>query len=465
MKWALVLGLVVVSAFFLYPTVNWYTTDAGERAKLEAARLRPRWLLNLGLDLKGGTHLIMEVEVDKLQKDQTVKDALTQAIEVIRNRVDQFGVGETLIARQGERWIVVQLPGITDSKAAKEIIGKTALLEFRMVDSSEAGRKALQKIAELGAPFHEGKVKPEAEKLVPPGTALLPGREDSFYLVSASAPLTGAHLRDARVQTGGDYGLPVVDFKLDDEGGKTFGTLTGNNVGTNLAIILDGIVYSAPVIKGRIGGGSGYIEGNFKMDDARALAVVLRAGALPAPVRIIEERTVGPTLGEDSIRSGRLGCLVGIGAIFVFFVIYYKLGGLFTDVSLTLNLFFLLGIMAYLGSTLTLPGIAGIALNVAMAVDANILILERIREELGRGKPFRLAVESGFDQSASAIFDSNLTVLCAGLMLFQFGTGPIKGFAVTLSLGTIISMFTSQVCTRMMFDAWFADRDVTEMSL
>ncbi len=466
MKWALVVGLMALSAFFLYPSINWYTTDSVERAKLEAARLRPRWLLNLGLDLKGGTHLLMEIEVDKLTKDQTLKDALGQAIEVIRNRVDQFGVGETLIARQGDRYIVVQLPGISDSKAAKDLIGKTALLEFRMVDSSEPSRKALQKIAELGStPFVEGKVKPEVAKLVPENDVLLPGREDTFYLVGKEIPLTGAHLRDARVRTGGDYGLPVVDFKLDDEGGKTFGALTGANIGKNLAIVLDSVVYSAPVIKSRIGGGSGFIEGNFKMDDARALAVVLRAGALPAPVKIIEERTVGPTLGEDSIRSGLRGCVAGIALIFIFFVGYYRVSGIFTDASLTLNLLFLVAIMAYLGSTLTLPGIAGIALNVAMAVDANVLILERIREELAKGKPVRLAVEAGFDQSASAILDSNLTVLAAAAMLFQFGTGPIKGFAVTLTLGTIISMFTAQFCTRMMFDAWLSDRDTTELSI
>lgn len=466
MKWAGVLALVAVSLFFLWPSIDWYTQDAAERAKLEAAKSRPKWLLNLGLDLKGGTHLLMEVEVDKLGKDQTLADAMSQAIEIIRNRVDQFGIGETLVARQGDRWIVIQLPGITDSKAAKEIIGKTALLEFRMVDSSEAGNRARQKIAELGNPFDDaGKLKPEVQKLIPQGTALLPGREEGYLLVSASAALTGAHLTDARVSTGGDYGLPVVDFKLDGDGAKVFAALTGANVGKNLAIVLDGVVYSAPVIKGRIPGGSGFIEGNFKMEDARSLAVVLRAGKLPAPAKIIEERTVGPTLGEDSIRSGRFAIAVGIGLILLFFAVYYKLSGIFTDLSLGLNLLFLLGVMAYFGSTLTLPGIAGIALNVAMAVDANVLILERIREELARGKPIRLAVDAGFDQSASAILDSNITLLAAAVLLFQFGTGPIKGFAVTLTIGTLISMFTAQVCTRMMYDLWLSDRDVTELSI
>ncbi|MBI4424773.1 MAG: protein translocase subunit SecD, partial [Elusimicrobia bacterium] len=427
LKWAGVLGLVALSLFFLYPSLDWYSNPAEERAKLEAQRARPRWLLNLGLDLKGGTHLLMEVEVDKLTKEQTLADAIGQAIEVIRNRVDQFGVAEPLIARQGDRWIVVQLPGITDSQAAKELIGKTALLEFRMVDSSEPARQALQKIAESGDPFVEGKPKPEALKLVPPGSVLMQGREDTFYIVSGSVPLTGMHLRDARVRTGGDYGLPVVDFKFDEQGGKVFTELTGANVGKNLAIVLDGLVYSAPVIKGRISGGSGIIEGNFQIEDARNLAIVLRAGALPAPVKIIEERTVGPSLGEDSIRSGLRACASGIGLILVFFVLYYRLSGFFTTLALGLNLLFLLGVMAYFGSTLTLPGIAGIALNVAMAVDANVLILERIREELRKGKPTRLAVDAGFDQSASAIFDSNLTVLAAAALLFQFGTGPIKG--------------------------------------
>ncbi len=464
-KWAGILALVALSLFFLYPSIQWYSLDASERRKMEAARMRPKWLLNLGLDLKGGTHLLLEVDIAKLPPNVDILDAVSRAIEIIRNRVDQFGVAEPLIAKQGERWIVVQLPGITNAEQAKEVLGKTAQLEFRMVDDSEQARQAMQKIAEIN-PFENGKPTPAASKLLPPGTVLLPGREETFYVVSASVPLTGTDLETARVSTG-DFGMPVVEFKFKSgsDGARIFGALTGANVGKRMAIVLDGVVYSAPSIRSRISGGSGYIEGNFKMEDARNLAIVLRAGALPAPVKIIEERTVGPTLGEDSIRSGLTAIALGIGIILLFFAVYYKLSGIFTDFALGLNLFFLLAVMAYFGSTLTLPGIAGIALNVAMAVDANILILERIREELLKGKPMRLAVDAGFDLSASAILDSNLTVLAAAALLFQFGTGPIKGFAVTLTIGTIISMFTATVFTRMMYELWLSNRDVTELSI
>lgn len=457
-KWLCVVAVVVLGLFFLYPSINWYGADPAERAQLEASRLRPKWLLNLGLDLKGGTHLLMEVETDKLPPTAKPQEAIAQAIEIIRNRVDQFGVAEPLVAKQGDRWIVVQLPGITNSAQAKELVGKTALLEFRMMAESEAARKAAAAILELGSPFVDGEPTPQARKLLPPGTTLLPGRDESFYILSTEASLTGAALETARVETGGDYGMPVVAFKFRSEAAAAFSNLTGANVGKRMAIVLDGVVNSAPVIKGRIAGGSGVIEGNFRMEDARNLAIVLRAGALPAPVRVIEERTVGPSLGEDSIRAGLTACVLGVSAIFVFFAVYYKLLGLFAVVALLLNLLLLLAVMAYFGSTLTLPGIAGISLNVAMAVDANILILERIREELRAGKPLRRALEAGYDLSAGAILDSNLTILAASALLFQFGTGPIKGFAVTLTLGNIIAMFTATVFTRLLSQTWLASR-------
>lgn len=467
LKWLGVLALTVLAVFFLYPSINWYTLDAKERQNLEAYRLRPRRLLNLGLDLKGGTHLLMELDVSKLDAKADLRDAMDRAIEIIRNRVDQYGVAEPLIARQGERWIVVQLPGITNSAQAKELVGKTALLEFRMVDTSEAAQSALGKIAELGVTAFtaDGAVSTAAAKLVPKGLSLYRGRENAIYLLKNEVPLTGRELDGARVETGGDYGMPVVAFKFKPEAATTFSNLTAANVGKNMAIVLDGIVYSAPVIKGRIPGGSGIIEGQFTIEDARALAIVLRAGALPAPVNIIEERTVGPSLGEDSIRSGLSAAAVGVGFILLFFGLRYKLSGLFADVAILANLLFLLSAMAYFGATLTLPGIAGIALNVAMAVDANVIILERIREELARGKPLRLAVNSGYDFSASAIFDSNLTLLAASALLFQFGTGPIKGFAVTLTVGNLISMFTATVLTRMLYDAWLANRQVESVSI
>ena len=452
-KWLGILVLFGAALFLLYPTITWYTLDSAERAKLEAMRERPKYLVNLGLDLKGGTHLLMELEVDKLDKTIPLNDAMGQAIEVIRNRIDQYGVGETLIARQGARWIVVQLPGITDSAAAKELVGKTAQLEFRMVDESEKGRAALNKILEHGNPFVGMAVSSAAAKLVPEGLKLYAGKDGAAYLLGPSQ-LTGAELETAKVETGGNYGLPVVAFRFKAGAASRFAALTGANVKKRMAIVLDDAVYSAPVIEGRISGGSGIIQGQFTPDDARSLAIVLRAGALPAPVKVIEERTIGPSLGEDSVRSGFLGAAVGVGIIMLFFAFYYGLGGMIANISILANLFLLFALMAYLRGTLTLPGIAGLALNVAMAVDANVLILERIKEELAKGRSLKAAIPAGYDQSASAIIDSNLTLLIASALLFQFGTGPIKGFAVTLTSSNIISMFTATVLTRMMYEAW-----------
>jgi preprotein translocase subunit SecD len=459
MKWAGVLALMLAALFLLFPSVNWYQLDAAERSKLEQLRERPKWLINLGLDLKGGTHMTMELEVDKLPKDVPLNEAMAQAIEIIRNRIDQYGVAEPIIARQGARWIVVQLPGISDSAQAKELVGKTALLEFRMVDESDKARAALNKILELGNPFNGPAVSTAAAKLVPEGMQLFKGKDNAIFLLSKNVPLTGANLETAKVETGGDYGLPVVAFKFKPDAATTFANLTQANVGKNMAIVLDEIVYSAPVIKGRIAGGSGIIEGQFTPEDAKALAIVLRAGALPAPVRVIEERTVGPSLGEDSIRRGFQAAAAGVGLIMAFFALYYRGGGMIANVAIVANLFLLFALMAYLKATLTLPGIAGLALNVAMAVDANVLILERIKEELAKGRPLKTAIAAGYDLSASAIIDSNLTLLIASALLFQFGTGPIKGFAVTLTGGNIISMFTATVLTRMLYEAWLLRSD------
>jgi preprotein translocase subunit SecD len=298
-----------------------------------------------------------------------VAEAVDQAMEVIRHRVDQLGIAEPYIARQGDRSIVLQLPGIADSAQAKELVGRTALLEFRLADDSPAAQEALRSILAQGKPFEGGKATARAKALLPSGTALLPDRDGSAYVVGAKAEMTGASLETAHLETG-ERGEPVVGFQLTGEGGRRFDELTRANVGKQLAIVLDGSVYSAPVIRTQISGGAGVIEGNFTMEEASNLAIVLRAGALPAPVRIVEERTVGATLGDDSIRSGLTACAVGIGAVFAFFILYYKMLGLIAVAGLALNLLLLLAAMALLGATLTLPGIAGISLNVAMAVDA-----------------------------------------------------------------------------------------------
>ncbi|HBL19113.1 MAG: protein-export membrane protein SecD [Elusimicrobia bacterium GWA2_69_24] len=464
MKWAGVVALTAFALFMLYPTTDWYTKDAAQRDRLEASRLRPKHLLNLGLDLKGGTHLLMELEVEKLPPGSDMMEALGRAMEIIRNRVDQLGIAEPLITRQGERWIVVQLPGIKNSQMAKEVVGQTALLEFRMVDSSQGAQQASQKIYELGDPFATGTISTAAAALLPKDTRLFRGRESSYYILRDTVPVTGAQLDSARVETGGD-GLPIVAFKFKPDGAKVFGDLTSANVGQNMAIVLDGVVQSAPVIRSPIRGGSGIIEGNFTMEEARKLSIVLRAGALPAPLRIIEERTVGATLGDDSIRQGLTACWVGCLIVFIFMIVYYKVGGIFADVAMVLNVIFTMALMAYFGATLTLPGIAGLALTVGMAIDANVLILERMREELRLGKPMRIAMDAGYDKAFSAILDSNVTTLVAALFLFQFGTGPVKGFAVTLTLGLLCSMFTAIVATRLMFQGYLATGVVQKLSI
>jgi len=465
MKWTGVLALVALAAFMAYPTVDWYTMDAAQRDRLEAARMRPKHLLNLGLDLRGGSHLLMELAVEQLPPDADAADALARAIEILRNRVDALGVAEPLIARQGQRWVVVQLPGIKNAAAAKEIIGTTALLEFRMVDDSQAARDAAAKIYEkLGDPFAGGAVSTAAKAMLPAGTMLARGRASEFYVLRDTVPITGALLESARVETG-DNGMPIVAFKWKPEGGKIFGDLTAANVNKNMAIVLDGLVQSAPVIRGPIRGGSGIIEGNFRMEEARKLAIVLRAGSLPAPMRIIEERTIGASLGEDSIRSGTRAALVGLCLVLLFMAVYYKVGGLIADGALVLNLLLTMAMMAYFGATLTLPGIAGLLLSVGMSVDANVLIFERMREELAAGKPARIALDAGYDKAFSAILDGNLTALIAGLFLFQFGTGPIKGFAVTLTLGITASMFTAIVVTRMAFDSLLSSGATERLSV
>ncbi len=464
-KWITLLAVVAGSIFLLYDSINWYQLDAAERAKLELLRERPSRIVNLGLDLKGGTQMVMELEVDKLDPKTTLNDGMNQAIEIIRNRIDQFGVAEPLIVRQGERWIVVQLPGVTDSARAKDLVGKTALLEFRMVDESEASRNALNKILEAGNPFVGAAVSTAAAKLVPAGDALFSGKDGTAYLLKTEVPLTGAALETAKVDTGGQYGMPVVDFKFKPESAGAFGALTAANVGRRMAIVLDGVVYSAPVIKGRISGGSGIIEGQFSADDARPLAIVLRAGALPAPVKVIEELVVGPTVGEDSVKDGLRSIAIGFVLVVLFMLVYYRLSGAVAIAALGLNLLVLLATMAGMRATLTLPGMAGIILSLAMAVDANVLIFERIREELRHGKPVKSAVNLGYDRAWSAILDSHVTSLISAAFLFQFGTGPIKGFAVTLTIGLLLSLITATVVTHMIFDYYLSSVEVGELSI
>ena len=376
--------------------------------------------------------------------------AMDQALETMRNRIDQLGVRETTVVREGENAILVQLPGIQDPERAKELIGKTAVLEFKIVDDSHSAEEALR----------DGP---------PPGDQILYGSPDRGgrqpYLVQSQLLMTGDVVTDARVRPGAGLEGSYVSVDLDQRGARIFDALTAENVGRRLAIILDNTVYSAPVIKERIPGGKVSITGRFSMEEAHDLAIVLRSGALPAPVEVTEERTVGPSLGRDSIRQGELSFVVGAAAVLIFMVIYYSGAGLLADFGLTLNIMLLICVMAALQATLTLPGIAGIVLTLGMSVDANVLINERIREELREGKTPRDAVKLGYQRAWSAIQDSNISTFVAGVILFQFGTGPVKGFAVTLCVGVLTGLFSCVVVTRAWYDYLIANRRLATISV
>ncbi len=450
-KWTIVIIAIFGAVALLYPSYEWYSKTTAEREKLEASGDRPKRILNLGLDLRGGSSLLLELDVSKLTGNESLNESMQRAIEIVRNRIDQYGVGEIPITRQGEKWISVQLPGIANPEQAEALIGKTAMLEFRIVKTDNEAQETINKLMELDNPFNpDGTLTEQAAALVPAGLTVMKDKQGFMVPLTDTAAVTGADLEDARVSTG-EYGYPAVSFQLNGDGAKKFGNLTSANMKKDLAIILDNTVQSHPTIQARISN-SGQITGRFTMEEARQLAIVLRAGALPAPVNIIEKRTIGPGLGEDSIKSGVKASIIAFIFIVVFMSIYYRFSGIIASVALVLNLLFLLALMAYFSATLTLPGIAGIILSLAMAVDANVLILERMREEKDKGQPLPLVIKEGYAKAWSAIFDSNLTTWIASLLLFQFGTGPVKGFALTLTLGLFVGVFTSVFVTRAIYD-------------
>jgi len=394
----------------------------------------PQEKVKLGLDLKGGMHLILKVDLDKVPEDLR-HDATDRAIEVIRNRIDQFGVSEPLIQRQGTNYIVVQLPGVSDRERALQIIKQTAHLEFRLVSED---------VQKLNAAL-EGNI---------PSGYELKYLNDKPLLLEEKPSFTGENLVDARVEWGTMQINPYVSFSLNPRGARRFARITKDNIGKRLAIVLDGKLKSAPSIESEIPQGKGQITGRFSEDEAADLALVLRTGALPAPIQVEEERTVGAALGEDSIQKGIRSVVVGAILVLLFMAGYYLWAGLIANVALCANLVLILGVLSYprLGAALTLPGIAGIVLTIGMAVDANVLIFERIREELNVGKTLRMAISNGYQKAFLTILDANVTTLIAAFILFQFGTGPIKGFATTLSIGIMASMFTALVVTRLIFD-------------
>lgn len=452
-KWIVIIAVLLGSLALIYPNYRWYSKANDERVKLEAMGERPARILNLGLDLRGGSSLLLELDTSKLDNREPLNEAMARAIEIIRNRIDQYGVGETLITRQGEKWILVQLPGVANPAAAEALIGKTAMLEFHIVKTdTSVAQKAMEQMEKTDEPFdQDGVLKPEIAKLLPEEYTIYRTKDGGYSLVYKEAKVTGADLENARVQMYGDNGYPSVSFSFNAEGAKKFGQLTGANIKKELAIVLDNTIQSAPTIQARITK-EGSISGSFTLDDARQLAIVLKAGALPAPVRVIEKKTIGPTLGEDSIKSGLSACLYALAGILLFMLIYYKWAGFIADAALVLNLILLVAIMSYFNATLTVPGIAGVILSLAMAIDANVLIIERMREEKLLGKPIPTIIQLGYDKAWSAIFDSNITTIIVGFCLMQFGTGPVKGFAVTLIIGLSVSLFTAVFVTRAMYE-------------
>jgi len=537
--------LIIASLWALYPSIKlWSMSEAG---KEELRSTEPQDLISLegkaiklGLDLKGGMHVVLQVDKSKLKENER-RDAVDRALEIIRNRVDQFGITEPLIHKQGGDRLVVELPGLQDVERAQALIGQTAQLEFKLMETPENTTSILKKIDEVLAgaettfteegavetaekeereaeedvvkdlfaeeepdttedttsfleeeeePYYEERPftqylesyqgrtgflvlaeekpkvqlllnKPEVQELIPKDDEFaFSTRAETFqnqkywglYLLKKRVELSGKYLVDAR-PTYDQFRKPEVQFTLTKQGGRIFARVTGANIDKPLAITLDGRVESAPIIRSKIRD-RGVIEmgGVASIEDATDLSIVLRAGALPAPVKIIENRVIGPSLGQDSIRKGTTSAIIGFCAVLLFMVIYYKLSGLIADFAVLLNLFFLMAAMAALHATLTMPGIAGIILTVGMSVDANVLIFERIREELRTGKTIRAAIDAGYKRALTAIIDANITTLITAAVLFQLGTGPIKGFAVVLSLGVAISLFTAVVITRVIFD-------------
>jgi preprotein translocase subunit SecD len=436
---------------------------------------------------EGGSQRLI---LDERHAQQLIRDSLEQAKEIIRNRVDEFGVAEPSIQLQGEDRIVVQLPGVQDPARAVELIGKTALLEFKMVDDSMSPTQveALVEKFRSEAGFKNNFNRADLERLnkamaksIPAGTQVSFEREMDRksrevtlrpYLLKSTTLLTGQALEDAFVSQDPQTQRPQVALRFSRPGAQAFEKITGENVGKSLAILLDGVVESAPYIKTKIEAASAgaVIEmgtGNRDqvLKEARDLALVLRSGALPAPVEVLENRSVGASLGEDSIAAGKEAALWGSLLIILFTVLYYRFSGMLAVVTLGVNVLMLMAFMALFQATLTLPGIAGIVLTIGMAVDANVIIFERIREELRSGKKVRAALDAGFSGAHTAIFDSNLTTVLAGIVLFNLGTGPIRGFAVTLMVGLAINYLCAVIFSKWIFDWYFDRREVKSFSI
>ena len=492
------------------------TNDVERERLTKMAKLRDG-AIKLGLDLQGGMYLLLEVDKSKLGPAEA-KNAVDQAMQIIRNRIDQFGVAEPTIQKQGDNRILVQLPGLLDQGRAKELIGQTALLEFKIVKTDDEAHALFNRIDgyfarkmggaaadssgpdSLRHPFtgrfltvaqgsESFALSSEVAAIDSMLTVLradstftmdaaiawdsheteLQGRSGrNLYVLDKEPQMRGTEVASAQMRLDLDQerpGSPGVAFNLTSKGGAVFADITSRNVQRRLAIVLDNRVQSAPNIRERIPGGHGSITGSFTEEEAQNLSIVLRSGALPAPVNIVEERSVGASLGQDSIEKGVRAGAVGTLLVVIFMVVYYRLSGLVAVTALLLNIIGLLAAMAGFHATLTLPGIAGIVLTIGMAVDANVLIFERIREELRNKRTVLNAIDMGYSRAWRTILDAHVTTLLSAVALMSFGTGPIRGFAITLSIGLIINMITAVFVSKMIFDAWSLRRKVSTISI
>ncbi|MCL2218468.1 MAG: protein translocase subunit SecD [Chitinispirillia bacterium] len=557
LRFGIVIAVLALTVWLLVPSIQFYALSEAEQENIRRdTPHKLKRILNLGLDLQGGMRLVLEIDGSKLDDDAR-KDAIDRAYAIIENRINQLGVAEPILQKQGRDRIIVELPGIKDEKVAKEVIGKTAQLEFNLVrddadreralaiieatvsggkspddeaksaEAAEAKDQANQELADklfggsdttaadsgsapaggddaLNDPFSAAGtfrsliemmggmtvVKNESRARVNEilrrddvrraldraglgGNSFLWGYEDLpasnssstykyLYYVKSAPEMKGDVIKNAMAtidQSGGmNAGRAKVDFELNAAGARSFTRVTSHNLHKQLSIVLDSTVYSAPRIQSRISGGRAEITGSFTMEEAKALSIILRAGALPAPVNIIEERTVGPSLGQDAIEKGILAMLIGTALIIVFMIIYYQISGIIVLFALFLNMLIVLATMAAFGATLTLPGIAGLILLISMGTDANVLIFERIREELAQGRTVRSAIEQGYQNALSAILDANLTSIVVGFILMWKGTGPIRGFAVILVIGITASLFTALFVSKLLMTSTFQKR-------
>ena len=417
-------------------SIDFTLLDSDEAPKVDKALAEIK-----GLDIKkdGLNYHITLTEQERLD---TIEYAISQAVETIRNRLDQFGLAEPTVARQGKDNILVELPGIKteeDEQRARDLIAKAAHLQLMAVDDKRQD---------------QANTMTEAEAESYGDVIFKDAKNDRIKYVVKNIPvLDGSMLTDAKVAFSQQNNLPIINFTLNSEGARIFGDFTGANVGKRLAIVLDGKVYSAPVINERIGGGSGQISGGFTLDEAHDVAIALRSGALLAPVKMLEKRSIGPSLGQESINQSMVALAAGSILVMLFMLVYYGISGVFANIALVADVVILVAVMALFGATLTLPGMAGIVLTIGMAVDANVIINERIRELLRDGATIRTAVQKGYEHAMSAIIDSNLTTIITVAVLYAYGTGPVKGFAVTMTIGIMASMLTAILGTHGMFDA------------